>query len=107
MMTEAFERVLLDAANCNLTIEDEEDLEAGNDKIMNADWDILMNPELKAENFTFRNSYVHVDYISANDSAPIVVPFADNKGKDNCWKYEDPTRYKIFTTKIISLSFNA
>ncbi|EYC24174.1 hypothetical protein Y032_0014g2367 [Ancylostoma ceylanicum] len=39
-MVEAFERVLLDAAYCDLTIEDEEDLKEDNNEKMNIDWDI-------------------------------------------------------------------
>ncbi|EYB93042.1 hypothetical protein Y032_0187g1132 [Ancylostoma ceylanicum] len=39
-MAEAFERVLLDAAYCGLTIEDEEDIEEDNDEKMDNDWDI-------------------------------------------------------------------
>ncbi|EYB86491.1 hypothetical protein Y032_0278g1172 [Ancylostoma ceylanicum] len=38
-MAEAFERVLLDAAYCDLTVEDEEDLEEDNDEKMDVDWD--------------------------------------------------------------------
>ncbi|EYC14610.1 hypothetical protein Y032_0040g305 [Ancylostoma ceylanicum] len=38
-MAEAFKRVLLDAAYCDLSIEDEEDLEANNDEKMDVDWD--------------------------------------------------------------------
>ncbi|EYB85836.1 hypothetical protein Y032_0290g1551 [Ancylostoma ceylanicum] len=38
-MAEAFERVLLDAAYCDLAIEDEEDLEEDNNEKMDVDWD--------------------------------------------------------------------
>ncbi|EYC10014.1 hypothetical protein Y032_0058g2942 [Ancylostoma ceylanicum] len=39
-MAETFDRVLLDAAYCDLTIEDEKDLEEDNDEKMDVDWDI-------------------------------------------------------------------
>ncbi|EYC07794.1 hypothetical protein Y032_0069g399 [Ancylostoma ceylanicum] len=39
-MAEAFERVLLDAAYCDLTIEDEENVEEDNDEKMDVDWDV-------------------------------------------------------------------
>ncbi|EYB86561.1 hypothetical protein Y032_0204g1877 [Ancylostoma ceylanicum] len=39
-MAEAFERVLLGAAYCDLTVEDMEDLEEDNDEKMDVDWDI-------------------------------------------------------------------
>ncbi|EYC44176.1 hypothetical protein Y032_0470g2035 [Ancylostoma ceylanicum] len=41
-MAEAFERVLLDAAHCDLTIEDEEDLEEDrdNDEKMDVNWEM-------------------------------------------------------------------
>ncbi|EYC45237.1 hypothetical protein Y032_0435g1423 [Ancylostoma ceylanicum] len=38
-MAEAFERFLLDAAYCDLTTEDEENVEEDNDEKMDVDWD--------------------------------------------------------------------
>ncbi|EYB85832.1 hypothetical protein Y032_0290g1547 [Ancylostoma ceylanicum] len=56
-MAEAFERVLLDAAYCDLSIEDEEDLEANNDEKMDIDWDI------DCENIRTRSSPSNTSYI--------------------------------------------
>ncbi|EYC16205.1 hypothetical protein Y032_0034g2856 [Ancylostoma ceylanicum] len=56
-MVEAFDRVLLDAAYCDLTIENEEDLEGDNDKKMDVDWDIeCENIETRASPSNVRSS---------------------------------------------------
>ncbi|RCN33020.1 hypothetical protein ANCCAN_21159 [Ancylostoma caninum] len=66
---------------------------------------IRMDPKLDAKNFTFRNSRLLVEYIS-NATATVVLPFANNKGKASCWKYDDPSRYKSFATKTPMFSPN-
>ncbi|EYC09227.1 hypothetical protein Y032_0009g720 [Ancylostoma ceylanicum] len=56
-MAEASDRVLLDAAYCNLTIEDEKDLEEDNDEKMDVDWDIdCMNIETRSSPSNARSS---------------------------------------------------
>ncbi|EYC18655.1 hypothetical protein Y032_0026g1294 [Ancylostoma ceylanicum] len=56
-MAQAFERVLLDAAYCDLTIEDEEDIEEDNDEKMDVDWDIY------CENIETRSSPSNTPFI--------------------------------------------
>ncbi|EYC40403.1 hypothetical protein Y032_0613g671 [Ancylostoma ceylanicum] len=58
-MAEAFERVLLDAAYCDLTIEDEEDLEEDrdNDEKMDVDW------EMDCENIETHSSPSNAPFI--------------------------------------------
>ncbi|EYC14631.1 hypothetical protein Y032_0040g315 [Ancylostoma ceylanicum] len=64
---------------------------------------IRIDPKLNAKNLTFRNSRLLVEYIS-NDTAAVVLPFADNKGKATCWKYEDPSRYSGHPAKYLLLN---
>ncbi|EYC03313.1 hypothetical protein Y032_0095g2867 [Ancylostoma ceylanicum] len=61
-MTEAFERVLLDAAYCDLTIEDEEDLQEDNDEKMDVDWDT------DCENIGTRSSSSNTPFIECGAS---------------------------------------
>ncbi|KAL6741515.1 hypothetical protein Aduo_014762 [Ancylostoma duodenale] len=64
---------------------------------------IRMDPKLDAKNFTFRSSRLLVEYIS-NDAATVVVPFANNKGKASCWKYDDSSRYSNHSAKYLLLN---
>ncbi|EYC14625.1 hypothetical protein Y032_0040g311 [Ancylostoma ceylanicum] len=64
-----------------------------------------MNSELYARYFTFQNSHLRVDYIS-NDTAAVVLPFANNNGKPSCWKYEDPSRYSYLNHSAKYLLLN-
>ncbi|EYB98593.1 hypothetical protein Y032_0130g1555 [Ancylostoma ceylanicum] len=65
-MAEASERVLLDAAYCDLTIEDEKDLEEDNDEKMDVDWDIeCENIETRSSPSNARSSLsVHIAAVS-------------------------------------------
>ncbi|EYC36255.1 hypothetical protein Y032_0914g3026 [Ancylostoma ceylanicum] len=56
-MAEAFERDLLDAAYCDLTIEDEEDLKENNDEKMGVDWD------MDCENIRTRSSSSNTPFV--------------------------------------------
>ncbi|EYB97894.1 hypothetical protein Y032_0136g1984 [Ancylostoma ceylanicum] len=56
-MAEAFERVLLDAAYCDLTREDEEDLEEANDEKMD------VNRDIDYENIETRSSPSNTPFI--------------------------------------------
>ncbi|EYB81733.1 hypothetical protein Y032_0375g242 [Ancylostoma ceylanicum] len=69
-MAEASDGVLLDAAYCDLTIEDEKDLEEDNDEKKDVDWDIdCENIETRSSPSNARSSLpMHIAAVSKNSS---------------------------------------
>ncbi|EYC44216.1 hypothetical protein Y032_0468g2010 [Ancylostoma ceylanicum] len=73
-MAEAFERVLLYAAYCDLTVEDEENVEEDNDEKMDVDWDI------DCENIGTRSSPSSTPFIEfGGKPIPIEQVFKDDE----------------------------